>query len=150
MTLSMYLNSDVSKDTAAPAQCRSVYRKDGEGQVRVRMTIQAKWNAIVISRELGQSVGAYLEAQRNPADHTSPYGSSQHVAEPWLKKLNKMYIEGANILLAHGVRIWSWWTQESYSNAVMHVAEYAFFVKIVFRTFSHQVRYDNGVTNLVT
>ena len=32
--------------------------------------------------------------------------------------------EAANALLAHGVRIWSWWTQESYSNAVMHVAEY--------------------------
>ena len=104
VTLSMYLNSAISKDTAAPAQCRGVhYRKDPEAQLHVRMTVEAKWNAIVKSREVGLGVGSYLEAHRNPADHTSPYGSSQHVAEPWLKKLNKMYIEAANTFLAHGV-----------------------------------------------
>lgn len=109
VTLSMYLNSAISRDTAAPGQCRGVhYQKNPEARLHVRMTVQAKWNAIVKARESGLSVGSYLEANRNPADHTSQYGSSKHVAEPWLKKLNKMYIEAANALLAHGVRIWSW------------------------------------------
>ena len=125
VTLSMYLNSDVSRDTAAPAQRGSGRRNDDAKRTQVRMTVQAKWNAIVESREKGLSVGGFLQAHRNPAV-PSPYGygAGRQASELWMKKLNKMYIEAANVLLAHGVRIWSWWTQESYSNALMHVAEY--------------------------
>ena len=104
VTLSIYLNNPAAATQPAPAR-RSFSGRDGSKRKYVRMDIAAKWRLLCHSRQLGQSLGALLDARKTPHDEevvdaTSAYGSAATAARHWVAKLNKMYVESANCKLA--------------------------------------------------
>lgn len=101
ITLSMYGNTDIARDTAPPAR-RSFAghgSADAEARVYTKMDESAKWNALVKSRTLGLKIGAVIESNQDANDLTSSYGSHPKTAETWVKRLNAMYFNTATKLL---------------------------------------------------